>query len=149
MNDIRIFEVRNDEDKSNVLGLSKLWENENITYGYTACTKEIFDSNRVWIIHEDYFAIGFLYGKQEKSEGMSVIPKDASYFVIDDFYLVPNYRNKGIGTIFFEYVEQQLKNEGIEYVLLSTATKNHEKITRFYTEKVGLTVWTTTLFKKL
>jgi GNAT superfamily N-acetyltransferase len=40
---------------------------------------------------------------------MSVIPKSASYFEIEDFYLVPNYRNKGIGTIFFEYMEQQLK----------------------------------------
>jgi hypothetical protein len=47
MQDILIFEVQNDVDKSNVLLLSKLWENEDITYGYTACTNEIFDSNRV------------------------------------------------------------------------------------------------------
>jgi len=53
--------------------------------------------------------------------------------------------------MFFKYIEAQLKNENIEYILLSTATKDYSKIIKFYTEKIGLTVWvwTTTLIKQI
>ena len=148
MQDIAIYEAKyNDKDK--IIGLSKQWEEEGITYGYAACSQDVLLQYRVWIANYYDTAVGFLFGKSEISNGMCVIPKGASYFEIEDFYLLPDFRNKGIGTMFFKHIEEQLKNENIKYILLSTATKDYAKILKFYTEKVGLTVWTTTLFKQI
>ena len=148
MQNIVIHEAK-DNDKAKIIGLSKQWEEEGITYGYVACSQDILASYRIWIADHNNKPIGFLFGKNEISEGMCVIPKGTSYFEIEDFYLLSEFRSKGIGTMFFKHIEAQLKIENIEYILLSTATKDYSKILKFYTEKIGLTVWTTTLFKQL
>lgn len=88
-------------------------------------------------------------GQRKISEGICVIPKDKIYFDIEDLYITPEFRNRGIGKVLFKYVEEYLKHKHIDYLLLSTATKDHLKIQNFYTQKMGMTVWTTTLFKNI
>lgn len=136
-------------DLQKIKDLSKQWETENITYGYIACSVERLDEYQVWVANADDIMIGFLFGIRKTSEGLCVIPKDNVYFEIEDFYLLPEYRNLGIGRMFYLHVEKQIVDEGIKYILLSTATKDYQKIIKFYTENVGFTVWSTTLFKQI
>lgn len=136
-------------DMPKIVELAKHWESENITYGYIACSTETMDEFQVWVATSKDSVIGFLFGKRKISEGLCLIPIDSMYFEIEDFYLLPEFRDKGVGRMFYLHVEKQLINEGIKYILLSTATKDYTKIIKFYTEIVGFTVWSTTLFKQI
>ena len=135
-------------DMPGIVALSQQWEAENITYGYVSCTPEILGLYRVWVASTADTVIGFLFGKKTMSDELCVIPAGAATFEVEDFYLLPEFRNLGIGKNLLHHVEKQLQGEGTKYLLLSTATKDHQKIVKFYLE-TGFTVWTTTLFKQI
>jgi len=46
-------------------------------------------------------------------------------------------------------LEERLKEEGTDYIFLSTATKDWRKIFHFYIEELGMEFWSARLFKKL
>ena len=78
----------------------------------------------------------------------SVMPEGTPYFEVEEIYVIPEERSKGIGSSLFEYAEKAVKNEA-EYIVLSTATRNWKAIFHFYLEELGMEFWNARLFKKL
>ena len=58
-------------------------------------------------------------------------------------------RNEGIGRALFLFAEQAVGEAGIEFIMLSTATKNYKRILHFYIDELGMDFWSARLFKKL
>ena len=48
----------------------------------------------------------------------------------------------------FEYTENYHK-QNVDYITLSTATKNNKSILYFYIEKMDMSFWSAKLFKKI
>ena len=71
------------------------------------------------------------------------------YFEIEELYVVPSHRSEGIGRSLFHFAEQAVKTTGIEFIMLSTATKNYKSILHFYIDELGMDFWSARLFKKL
>ena len=71
------------------------------------------------------------------------------YFEIEELYVVASYRSKGVGKALFHNAEQAVKTTGIEFIMLSTATKNYKSILHFYIDELGMDFWSARLFKKL
>lgn len=71
------------------------------------------------------------------------------YFEIEELYVVPSCRNEGIGRALFLFAEQAVREAGIEFIMLSTATKNYKRILHFYIDELGMDFWSARLFKKL
>lgn len=138
-----------ESDRQAVVELSQQWTAENNTYGYTAETLQSLRPYRVCCAERAGEVVGFLMGQRKISEGMCVIPQDSLYFDVTDAYVRPACRSRGIGRALFEYVEQSLRREHIHYLLLSTAARDPGRIRKFYAEKIGMTVWTTTFYKDL
>lgn len=136
-------------DKEEIIALSAQWEKENITYGYAACSQGLLSEYSAFCAKINNKCIGYLFGKKMIAENICVFPDGSSYFMIEDFYVIPEYRNQGIGKQLYAFVEQNLKQEGTQGILLSTATKEYKKIQNFYSVQLGLTVWTTTFFKNI
>jgi ribosomal protein S18 acetylase RimI-like enzyme len=134
-------------DKEEISSLSAQWEKENITYGYVACSPGLLFEYSAFCAKINNKCIGYLFGKKIIAENICVFPDGSSYFEIEDFYIKPEFRNQGIGKQLYEFVEQTLKQEGTQGILLSSATKNYKKIQEFYTSQVGLKVWTMTFYK--
>ena len=63
--------------------------------------------------------------------------------------MIPRCRCSGIGKALFRYAEQQIKKTGIEFIMLSTATKNYKSILHFYIEELGMDFWSARLFRKI
>ncbi|HBL83945.1 MAG: hypothetical protein A2Y17_03930 [Clostridiales bacterium GWF2_38_85] len=144
-----LFRESLNSDNSAILELSKKWESENITYGYIACSIETLEKSNVWVTTEENKIVGYLHGKSAISKEICTIPNNLLYFEIDDFYILPEYRDNGLGKLFFNYVEAELKKNNIKYILLSTATKDHKRIQNFYNKKLNFNFWTTTFFKQI
>ncbi len=130
------------------LTLSKIWEEEKITRGMTAGKAEDFQCLTVWTCTFNKRLIGYLSGHEAISENMCIFPPNTHYFEIDELYVLPQYRNLGIGRRLFECAEQEIRNSGVGYLFLSSATNDYLKIQNFYT-KLGMQVWTQIFFKEL
>ena len=59
-----------------------------------------------------------------------------------------NSIRNSVGRALFEQASQIVSAE-VQYILLSTATKNWRAILHFYIDELGMTFWNARLYKKL
>lgn len=148
---MNIYETQlNDTLIETLISMSADWEAENSTYGYRKNERSDIEGNRIFLAEQDGKLLGYLFGQEAKSERATSIMVDGTpYFEIEELYVVPECRNQGVGRALFAFVERELTAAGIEYMMLSTATKNHKKILHFYIDELGMDFWSARLFKKL
>lgn len=140
----------NDELLENLIAMSADWEAENGCYGYRKNDRSDIAGNRIFLAEQDGEILGYLFGHEEKSERASSIMADGTpYFEIEELYVVPNHRSEGVGRSLFQFAEQAVKSAGIDYIMLSTATKNYKSILHFYIDELGMEFWNARLFKKV
>ena len=148
---MNIYEAKlNDELLEKLISMSAEWEAENSTYGYRKNDRSGIEGNRIFLAEQDGGILGYLFGHEEKSERASSIMADGTpYFEIEELYVVPSHRSEGVGRALFQNAEQTVKAAGIEFIMLSTATKNYKSILHFYIDELGMDFWSARLFKKL
>ena len=133
-----------------LVAFSEAWEQEQSCWGYRKNDRADIEGNRIFLAQEDGQTIGYLFGHMEKARNMrSIMPADTPYFEMEELYIIPEKRSQGVGGALFRYAEDVLRNEKIEYLMLSTATKNHRAILHFYIDEMGMDFWSARLFKKL
>lgn len=137
-------------DLHQVAALSKVWEEEDITYGLKANSIDDlihYVSNELWIVIDHDKVIGYLLGEVKKNEGFVIFEEsEQSYFEIDEIYIDPDYRQRKIGSVLLSEVTSHVREKGTNRIIVSSANKDLKKTTEFY-EKNGFQSWTITLFK--
>ena len=131
-----------------VIALSKEWESEDLTYGYCANDKNDLIGNDLFLAYSDAQIIGYLFGKcSVLNEAITPIDKGSKCFDINEIYVKEKYRSQGIGKALFEYTENYHK-QNVDYITLSTATKNYKSILYFYIEKMDMSFGLQSYLKK-
>ena len=139
-----------DEVLDLLIAFSRDWEKENSCHGYRQNDRSDIENNRIFLAEDDGRIIGYLFGCMEKSQrASSIMPDGTPYFEVEELYVIPEMRSKGIGGALFRFVEDRLREEGVPYLMLSTATKNHRAILHFYLDEMGMDFWSARLYKKL
>lgn len=148
---MKIYEAQlNDSLQETLIAMSTDWAAENSTYGYYQNERGDIEGNRIFLVERDEKILGYLFGHCENAKRASSIMADGTpYFEIEELYVVPDCRSKGVGGALFRFVEQSVKAEGIGFLMLSTATKNYKRILHFYIDELGMDFWSARLFKKL
>ena len=132
-----------------LIDLSGDWAKENSCYGYRANEQADIEGNRIFVAEEGSAIIGYLFGHKENSEkASSIMPNGTPFFEVEELYVKPEYRSRGIGQELFSYVEAAVSEEA-EFIMLSTATKNWKAIFHFYLEECGMEFWSARLYKKI
>ena len=145
---VAIHEAKQSDIKR-LLELSLMWEKEDICYGYRANTKDDFQDCYILAAYDDEL-IAYIFGKEEvQDKQTSVLNKNMHYFEIEELYVHPSYRSRGIGKQLMESLEKELKKKGLEMMMLSTATKNWKAIMHFYIDEIGMNFWSARLYKRL
>lgn len=129
--------------------LSKQFEEENITYGLAANTKETLEAsigNHFWVEEMEGRIVGYAFGKIRENSGLSVFKADDKYyFELEEIYIHIQYRDQGIGNELISTILQDLKRDGINRVIVSSANKDWERIFDFYS-KNGFKMWSLTMY---
>jgi ribosomal protein S18 acetylase RimI-like enzyme len=145
-----IIREANHYDKIQVVELTKLWETEKITYGFVADDYDYIADTLCFVAILNDQVIGFILGNIQNAKNMgSIIPDETSYFELEEIYVIPEHRSSGIGTMLFNWLELFLKSCQVTNIVLSTATKNYQKILEFYVRKLNMKVWSIRLFKNI
>ena len=133
----------------NLLKMSADWAAENSCRGYYPNELSDIQGNRIFLAMEEETTVGYLLGHISRAERDStVMAADTPFFEVEELYIVPDHRSRGLGSALFRYAEEQVKQEAA-YMLLSTATKNWKAILHFYIEELGMEFWNARLFKKV
>ena len=131
-----------------LIQLSADWEAENSCHGYRKNERADIEGNRIFIAREGGGIIGYLFGHRETAaETSSVMTEGTPFFEVEELYVKPGCRSKGIGKALFTFTEQAVQG-GVEYIMLSTATKNWKAILHFYLDELGMDFWNARLYKK-
>ena len=129
--------------------LSKDWEAENSCFGYRANERADLEGNRIFLAEEDGETVGYLFGHVFKSENMrSVMPEGTDCFEVEELYVVPAFRSRGIGAALFRHASEAVKEEA-EFMILSTAARNWRAVFHFYLDELGMEFWSARLFKRI
>ena len=148
---MKIYEAQLDDQLLEALiSMSADWAAENSTYGYYKNDRSDIEGNQIFIAERDGELLGYLFGHREEAKRASSIMADGTpYFEIEELYVVPSRRSEGIGRALFRFAEEKAKAAGIEFLMLSTATKNYKSILHFYIDELGMDFWSARLFKRL
>ena len=132
-----------------LIRLSVDWEKENSCHGYRKNEKSDIEGNRIFLALLGDTVTGYLFGHAEKSvKATSIMPDGTPCFEVEEIYIRPEYRNMGIGRQLFSFVERTVSGE-VDYLTLSTATRNWKAILHFYLDELGMNFWNARLFRKI
>ena len=132
-----------------LIRFSEDWAAEGSCYGYRPNDSSDIAGNRVFLAEDGGEIVGYLFGSVFRSERMqSVMPEGTPCFEVEELYVVPQRRSRGIGEALFRFAEAAVRDDA-EYMVLSTATKNWRAIFHFYLDELDMTFWSARLFKKI
>ena len=137
----------NDEYLKELISLSEKWKDEDCSYGMVTNSKEDIHQP-IYVAIENDKIIGYIFGHyyvQEKH--MSAIDVGTKCFMVDELYVLPEYRNQGIGHMLFQTLENEA-NKQAQCLALNTSTKDYHKILHFYVEELDMNFHSAFLFKK-
>jgi ribosomal protein S18 acetylase RimI-like enzyme len=130
--------------------LQQKWSEEDNTHGFVPESREqIENALASYLVAEvGGRVVGFISGAVRTGEGTAVIPAGESYFDVDNLYVMPEFRNRGVGGSLITHRLAQAKQQGVSYALVYSAAKNIKEILKFY-ERHNFQSWYVQMFRKL
>ncbi len=129
--------------------LQEQWHAEDITYGYEPNTRGFVAARLgpLFLVGEaEGEALAFAYGSVQVSGGLAVTPAGERYLEVDDIYVAPDYRSRGVGGRLLDRLIAAVEAEGVSRVHVFSATKDHDRVLDFY-RKHGFRPWGVQLFR--
>lgn len=141
------LEKLTDKDIEELIELSKVWVEENISFGLIVNGIEDIKEPCV-VAREGEKIVGYAFGHYYVTEERtSYIEIGSNCFFIDEVYVLPKYRSRGIGKQLMDTLEKEV-SKNVEYITLSTSTKDYKRILKFYVEECGMIFHSAYLIKK-
>ncbi|MBQ1288892.1 MAG: GNAT family N-acetyltransferase [Erysipelotrichaceae bacterium] len=135
------------ENTPELIRLSHCWAEEGCSHGIVPNTEEDL-KEPLYTARDDGRIVGYVFGHFYTAEKRTSYIEPGSYcFEIDELYVLPEYRSRGIGRKLFSAIEAEVM-EKAEYLTLATSTKDYRKILHFYAETAGMDFHSAFLIKK-
>ena len=152
LEDTIIFTVQkatfDESTTARLIELSRIWADENITFGLRANTKEDLKEPCFTAVSEGEI-IGYAFGHYyEREHPNSVIKKGSRCFELDELYVLPRFRSEGVGAALFRAIEKEAR-QNADFMTLTTATKDWRRILSFYSDGMEMVFHDAYLVKAL
>jgi ribosomal protein S18 acetylase RimI-like enzyme len=140
------------QDLESIFQLDQLWDEEGVAYVFTYGNREEFiaDFERFqkyfFVAESDGRIIGYINGSVRVNQKVEVLPKEETYLEIENIYVRPEFRDSHVGGDLLERLLTVAEQNGIERFVVSTVTKDMDRILKFY-RRYGFRPWFVELFK--
>lgn len=132
-----------------LIPLSVIWKKERITHGLVENTVLDFLEKDIYVAYDNKLIIGYALAKiYKEDEAAPTIEKNSIVYDIEEFYILPTFRNQLIGSKLFKFIEESIKDK-VDVIQLISATKDYKKALHFYIEMLGMDFFAAKLFKKM
>lgn len=131
--------------------LQREWAQAQITHGYRPPRRVALRralGGFFWVAEHRGRIVGFTYGSRRVSKGLAVVPKGCAYLDIEDVYVTPRWRNRGVGRALIDAITAAARERNIRRVMVYSATKDMRRLLRFY-EQLGFKSWFVQLYREL
>ena len=130
-----------------LIELSEAWVQENCCNGMVK--NDLSDLTEPLLVAlDDNQIIGYCFGHFYKEErNRSYASAGENCFSLDELYVLPEYRGRGVGSALFHTMEERVEGE-CSCMTLATSTKNYQAILKLYIEELGMTFSSAFLFKR-
>jgi ribosomal protein S18 acetylase RimI-like enzyme len=137
-----------------VLQLDVQWEQENIARAFIPIGRKGFIAHLeefkpyFLVAESDRYIVGYANGSVHLAKEILVIPEQEPYLEIDNIYVRPDFRKRHIGGTLLQRLLEVAEHHGIQRFLVSSDSKEMEKILTFY-RRYGFTTWHVQMFKEI
>ena len=139
--------ILDDDTIRQLIELSTKWVEEDCSYGMVSNKKENINEP-CFIALDEKKIVGYIFGHfYTKEDKTSYIEIGSKCFEVDELYVLPSYRSKGIGKKLFKMLEEFVINDA-DYITLSTSTKDYKRTLKFYVEANDMLYHSAYLIKK-
>lgn len=138
------------EDLKQIAVLSKMFEDEKCCNGIVADDEEYFKDKKVAIVKENNIVVAYAYGFFEEAQNTkSFIKKGEKLFYLEEMYILPEYRQNGLGGKLFEFLEDFAKKNKCNVIECNAVSKDYASLLNFYIQKHNMEFFSAYLYKKL
>lgn len=140
-----------DDDKimEELLALSKAWADEHSCPAYYENEPDEFINHSVYIATDDgrivAYALGNIIELKEKTSYNEIGEKS---FELDEIYVEPEYRNRGIGSALYKFVEEDVR-EKVDVIGVIATSYEYEKLLNFYVNELDMSFNHALLVKRM
>ncbi len=123
--------------------MMRAWEEEAITIGQDACDIAYlrgFLDESFFVARESRRIVGFVCARIIANPGYAVMPTVQRVLQIEELYVRPQARGRGVGTTLVEAVLQKAREQGVRAFHVFSASRNTEDVLRFY-RRHGFEPW--------
>ncbi len=132
-----------------LIPLSIIWKKERITNGLVENTVLDFLEKDIFVAYDDNNIIGYALAKMyQENKAAPTIKENSVVYDIEEFYILPTFRNQYVGTKLYRYIEDYIKDK-VDVIQLISATKDYKRALHFYIEMLGMDFFAAKLFKKM
>ena len=141
---------RTDEDIAEVVHLSNEFAKEGCCNRIVADGPESLMSQNPLLAKVNHKIIGYaIINIKEKEISNSYTKKGDKSCIVEEIYVSKKYRNQGLGSQIFNFIENYAKEEKCSMIELYAVSKDYSKLLSFYIDKLGMTFWIANLYKRL
>lgn len=120
-----------------LLALSRAWAEEKTCPAYYANEAEDFLDKDIYIALEGDKIVAYAYGEiKELTEATSYNRVGEKAFDLEELYVVPAWRKRGVGKELYRFLEEQIR-EQVDVIGVTAVSYQYEKLLRLYIEELG------------
>ena len=139
--------VLDEKEIATLIKLSKMWVDEDCSFGMVANTeKDIHEP--LYLAYDEDEIVGYIMGSYfVEDKKRSYVDIGDKCFEVEELYVVPSHRSQGIGRTLFSLLENEVKDK-VKYIVLATTTKDYKRTLKFYAETNNMVYHSSFLIKK-
>jgi GNAT superfamily N-acetyltransferase len=137
------------DDVPALVALQRQWAAEDNIIGMVAATAEEVQQwldQCCWVAEAQGRIIGFACGTVQTSDGLAIIPAGERYLRLDELYVVPDRRDRGVGGRLVDRVLADAAERGITRGRVLSAARDWRRIIDFYQDH-GFRMWYVELYR--
>jgi len=139
------------KDITGIVSLGTRFVKEVPTWGQLAITEDYInklDLRLIWVVEENDDLLGYAICLPRENDGSCIYTKKDKILELDEIYLIPEARGKGIGAQILQEIESNAKKEGYTKLFVYSSIKALDSVIEFYRAN-GFQTWAVQLFKEV